>query len=154
MGSRCRARLLWSERAHRGIGGGFGQPVFVGSWFCGLDYPGFYGWHSDGCVEPDFNYRWFYDVDLSGRDREFAPRKGLVTLFHFPGYACTHNHGWGIVSKRSVIGTSRRPGESAEISMVNEGSCSSVTGGNRGSWKAALTAFDLTDRHSGSVAKT
>ncbi len=114
---------LQVERFSTGQGasrGGFGQPVFVGNWFFGVDYPGFYSWHSNGCVEPDYNYRWFYDVDLKGRDKEFAPRKGLVTLFHFPGYARERNDGsWGIISKRSVVGISRIPGESAELGLLD-----------------------------------
>ncbi len=100
--------------------GGYGQPVFVGKWFFGLDYPGFYSWHSDGCVEPDYNYRWFYDIDMEKRDEEFTPRKGLVTLFHFPGYAQEQSDGtWTVVSKKSAVGISSSPNENAELAMLD-----------------------------------
>jgi len=100
--------------------GGFAQPVFVGHWFFGVDYPAFYSWHSDGCVEPDYNYRWFYDVELSGRDQEFEPRQGLVTLSHFPGYARPMgDDSWDIVSKRAVVGISPNPCENAELGLLD-----------------------------------
>ena len=100
--------------------GGFGQPVFVGNWFFGIDYPGFYSWHSNDCVEPDYNYRWFYDVELEGRDREFEPRAGLVTLFHFPGYSGKQpDRSWSIVSKQAVVGISRDRGEDAELALLD-----------------------------------
>lgn len=100
--------------------GGLGQPVFVGNWFFGVDYPGFHSRHSDGFVEPDFLYRHPYDIDLEGGDREHAPRKGLVTLFHFPGRARRQPDGtWGIRSKTAVIGISRRKGEGAELGLLD-----------------------------------
>ncbi|HUS92758.1 MAG TPA: hypothetical protein VM695_12950 [Phycisphaerae bacterium] len=100
--------------------GGLGQPVFVGNWFFGADYPGFYSRHSDGFVEPSFLYRIPYDIDLEGGDREHAPRKGLVTLFHFPGHARRQPDGtWGIRSKTAVIGISRNRGEGAELGLLD-----------------------------------
>jgi len=110
-------RFSTTQHATRG---GFGQPVFIGNWFFGIDYPGFYSWHSHGSVEPDYNYRWFYDVELSGRDREFDTRKGLTTLFHFPGYARRQtDKSWGIVSKQAVVGISRERGETAELALLD-----------------------------------
>jgi len=100
--------------------GGLGQPVFVGNWFFGADYPGFYSRHSDGFVEPDFGYRHPYDIDLEGGDREHAPRKGLVTLFHFPGEARRQSGGtWGVLGKTAVLGISRNPGEGAELGLLD-----------------------------------
>lgn len=100
--------------------GGLGQPVFVGNWFFGIDYPGFYSRHSDGFVEPDFYYRWNYNIDLADRDREFAPRNGLVSLFHFPGDARKQTDGeWGVVGKRAVMGMSRQPGDTAELGLFD-----------------------------------
>jgi len=110
-------RLSTDQKAARG---GFAQPVFIGNWFFGVDYPAFYSWHSDGCVEPDYNYRWFYDVEMSGRGREFEPRQGLVTLCHFPGHARVQSDGsCGIVSKTAVVGISRTPGENAELALLD-----------------------------------
>ena len=100
--------------------GGEGQPVYIGNWFFGMDYPGFYSRHSSDFKEPDFHYRWHYTVDLEARDIDAAPRAGLVTLFHFPGYAKRLMRGsFGIVSKRAVIGISRKPGEDAELAMMD-----------------------------------
>ncbi len=100
--------------------GGEGQPVYIGNWFFGMDYPGFYSRHSDGFKEPDFHYRWHYSIDLDGRDIDAAPRDGLVTLFHFPGYAKQHTDGsLGIMSKRAVMGLSRHPGEGAELALMD-----------------------------------
>jgi len=110
-------RFSCAEKASRG---GFGQPVFLGDWFLGVDYPGFYSWHSDGCAEPDYYYRWFYDVDLAGRAQEYDPRRGLVALFHLPGYARPQSDGsWGIVSKQAVVGIARTPGENAELALLD-----------------------------------
>ncbi|MCP4454990.1 MAG: hypothetical protein GY809_26315, partial [Planctomycetes bacterium] len=100
--------------------GGEGQPVYIGHWFFGMDYPGFYSRHSDGFQEPDFHYRWHYTIDLEGRDIDAVPRDGLVTLFHFPGHAKKQAHGsFGIVSKRAVIGLSRKPGDGAELALMD-----------------------------------
>jgi len=100
--------------------GGRGEPVFVGNWFVGADYPCFYSRHSDGYVEPDYFYRHDYTIDLAGRDKEFAPRKGLVTVFHFPGHARKQPYGiWGIKGKRAVMGISKTPGESAELGLLD-----------------------------------
>jgi len=100
--------------------GGEGQPIFIGNWFFGVDYPGFHSRHSDGFVEPDFRYKWHYTIDFDGRDAEFAPRKGLVTAFHFPGHAKARaDGGWGITSKRAVMGLSRTPGDGAELALVD-----------------------------------
>ena len=100
--------------------GGEGQPVYVGNWFFGMDYPGFHSRHSNDFQEPDFHYRWHYTIDLDGRGIDAAPRDGLVTLFHFPGTAKQQVHGsFGITSKRAVIGISRRPGENAELALLD-----------------------------------
>ena len=100
--------------------GGLGQPVFIGNWFFGVEYPGFYSRHSDGFVEPDVMYRIPYDIDLEGGDREHAPRRGLVTLFHFPGRARRQpDKTWGIQSRTAVIGISRARGEGAEIGLLD-----------------------------------
>ena len=100
--------------------GGEGQPVYIGNWFFGMDYPGFYSRHSHGFTEPDFHYRWHYTIDLAGRDIDVDPRDGLVTLFHFPGYAKVQADGsLGITSKRAVIGISRTRGEGAELALMD-----------------------------------
>ncbi len=100
--------------------GGEGQPVYIGNWFFGMDYPGFYSRHSDGFKEPDFYYRWHYTIDLDGRDVDAAPRDGLVTLFHFPGYAKKQVDGsFGIMSKTAIIGLSSTPGEGAELALMD-----------------------------------
>ena len=115
-----RLQVLRFSTDRRASRGGLGQPVFIGNWFFGVDYPGFYSRHSDGFVEPDFLYRHPYDIDLEGGDREHAPRKGLVTLFHFPGRARRQPDGtWGIRSKTAVIGISRRKGEGAELGLLD-----------------------------------
>jgi hypothetical protein len=110
-------RFSTDRKAQRG---GQGQPVFVGPWFFGVDYPGFYSRHSDGFVEPDFFYRHPYTIDFEGRDREFARRKGLVTAFHFPGFAVeTIENRWRVRSKTAVCGISRNPGETAELALLD-----------------------------------
>ncbi len=110
-------RFSTRQKARRG---GQGQPVFVGPWFFGIDYPGFYSRHSDGFVEPDFFYRHPYTIDFDGRDREFAPRKGLVTAFHFPGFAVKLNEDrCGVRSKTAVYGIARRPGDTAELGLLD-----------------------------------
>jgi hypothetical protein len=109
-------RFSTSQTASRG---GLGQPVFIGNWFFGVDYPGFYSRHSDGFVEPNFRYKHFYKVDMEGRDDlEFAPRNGLVTLFHFPGYARQQvDSSWAVMSKRGIVGISATAGENAELGL-------------------------------------
>ena len=115
-----RLQVLRFSTPQRATRGGEGQPVFIGNWFFGMDYPGFYSRHSDGFEEPDFNYRWHYTIDLEGRDIDAAPRDGLVTLFHFPGYAVQEADGsFGITSKRAVIGIARKPGEGAELALMD-----------------------------------
>ena len=110
-------RLSTPSQAKRG---GEGQPVYIGHWFFGMDYPGFYSRHSDGFQEPDFHYRWHYTIDLERRDIDAVPRDGLVTLCHFPGHAKKQAHGsFGIMSKRAVIGISRKPGEGAELALMD-----------------------------------
>jgi len=110
-------RFSTDRKARRG---GQGQPVFLGPWFFGVDYPGFYSRHSDGFVEPDFFYRHPYTIDLAGRDREFAPHRGLVTAFHFPGFAAELADGaWGVRSKTAVYGISRNPGDTAELGLLD-----------------------------------
>ncbi len=100
--------------------GGEGQPVYIGNWFLGMDYPLFYSRHSDGFQEPDFYYRWHYTIDLEGRDIDAAPRDGLVTLFHFPGFAKKQaDSSYGIISKPAVIGLARKPGEGAELALLD-----------------------------------
>ena len=113
----CVLRFSTAARASRG---GRGEPVFLGNWFVGADYPCFYSRHSDGFAEPDYFYRWDYMVDLAGRDKEFAPRKGLVTVFHFPGYARRQaGDAWGVTSKRAVMGLARTKGDSAELALLD-----------------------------------
>lgn len=100
--------------------GGEGQPVYLSNWFVGMDYPGFYSRHSHNFTEPDYYYRHHYTIDLEGRDLDAAPRDGLVTLFHFPGYAKEQEDGsFGIQSQRAVIGLSRTEGESAELALMD-----------------------------------
>ena len=115
-----RLQVLRFSTPQRATRGGEGQPVFIGNWFFGMDYPGFYSRHSDGFKEPDFNYRWHYTIDLEGRDKDAAPRDGLVTLFHFPGYAKQQPDGsFGIMSKPAVIGIARNSGEDAELALMD-----------------------------------
>jgi len=110
-------RFSCGEKASRG---GEGQPVFIGNWFFGIDYPEFYSRHSNGFEEPDFRYKWHYTIDFDGRDKEFAPRKGLVSCFHFPGYAKPRADGsWGITGKRAVMGLSRKKGDGAELALID-----------------------------------
>jgi len=92
-------------------GGGHGQPLFVNNWFIGMDYPGFYSRHSCNFSEPEFNMRVPYGIDLEGRDREFSEEPGLVTLFHFPGYARE--------SKKVVIGIAPDPSKNAELALLD-----------------------------------
>ena len=109
-------RLSTDEKTGRG---GQGEPVFIGNWFAGLDYPGFHGWHADGYQEPDYFYRHPYNINYQGRDLEDNPREGLVTCFHFPGHAKQFENGaWGIQSKRAVMGLSKKKGESAELALL------------------------------------
>ena len=99
--------------------GGHGQAVFVDDWFVGLDYPGFHSWHANGFKEPDYLYRHPYNIDYQGRDLEDDPRPGLVTCFHFPGYAKEQERGkWGVQSKRGVIGLSRKKDMNAETALL------------------------------------
>jgi hypothetical protein len=115
-----RLQVLRFSTPQKAARGGEGQPVYIGNWFLGMDYPGFYSRHSDGFKEPDFNYRWHYTIDLEGRDVDAAPRAGLVTLFHFPGYAKQQADGsFGIMSKRAVIGIARKPGEGPELALMD-----------------------------------
>jgi len=115
-----RLQVLRFSADRKASRGGLGQPVFIGAWFFGADYPGFYSRHSSGFTEPDFLYRHPYNIDLEGGDREYAPRKGLVTVFHFPGEARAQPDGsWGILSKTAVIGISRNRGESAELGLLD-----------------------------------
>ncbi|MHC5055435.1 MAG: alpha-amylase family protein [Planctomycetota bacterium] len=115
-----RLQVLRFSTGGKASRGGHGQPVFVGNWFFGMDYPGFYSRHSDGFEEPDFQYRWYYMIDFEGRDREFAPRKGLVSFFHFPGAAARQPDGsWGVASKRAVMGVSRTRAKNAELALLD-----------------------------------
>lgn len=110
-------RFSTSAQAERG---GEGQPVYIGNWFFGMDYPGFYSRHSHGFREPDFHYRWHYTIDLAEGDAEAAPRDGLVTLFHFPDHAKRQANGsFGIMSKRAVTGIARKASEGAELALMD-----------------------------------
>jgi hypothetical protein len=101
--------------------GGYGQPVFIGDWFFGMDYPNFYSRHSNDFTEPVFRYKHFYTIDLEDRDKyEPAPRNGLVDIFHFPGYPQQQKNGkWAIMSKRGVVGISEKQGENAELGLLD-----------------------------------
>jgi len=111
-------RLSTDSKASRG--GDNGQPVFVGDWFIGLDYPFFYSRHSDGFKQPAFHYIYHYSINLEGGDREYAPRNGLITVFHFPNKAKAQpGNGWGIVSKRGVIGLPAKPNDGAELALFD-----------------------------------
>ncbi len=115
-----RFQVLRFSAPQKAARGGEGQPIYIGNWFLGMDYPGFYSRHSNGFKEPDFNYRWHYTIDLDGRDGDAAPRDGLVTLFHFPGHAKPQADGsFGITSKRAVIGIARKPGEGPELALMD-----------------------------------
>lgn len=110
-------RFSAQETATRG---GHGQPVFVGNWFCGINYPCFYSRHSSTFVEPNIHYRWHYSIDLEGGDKEYAPRDGLVTLFHFPGLAKKQGDGsWRIQGKRAVIGIAKKKDEGPELGLLD-----------------------------------
>jgi hypothetical protein len=100
--------------------GGRGEAVFLGNWFVGADYPCFYSRHSDGFANPDYSYRWDYMIDLAGRDKIFALRKGLVSVFHFPGYARLQGVGvWAISSKNAIFGLSKTKGDNAELALFD-----------------------------------
>ncbi len=101
-------------------GGGLGQPVFINNWFFGMDYPGFYSWHSCNFEAPVFNLRVPYDIDLDGRDKEFYEEPGLVTLYHFPGYSDEiKDNTYKILSKKAVIGISSNISHNAELALLN-----------------------------------
>lgn len=115
-----RLQMLRFSTDQKATRGGHGQPVFIGEWFAGINYPCFYSRHSDGFVEPDFNYRWHYTVDLEGGDKEFVPRDGLVSFFHFPGLAKEQADGsWGIQGKQAVIGLAAKKGEGPEFGLLD-----------------------------------
>ena|GEM_PF-1627282 len=100
--------------------GGRGQPLIIGNWWFGMDYPCFYSRHTDGFRNPDYYYRWDYMIDLQGRDRIFAPREHLATIFHFPGFAIKQvDATWGIRSKRAVFGISEHKGDNAELGLLD-----------------------------------
>jgi hypothetical protein len=109
-------RLLTDQNVS---GGGHGQPLFINNWFIGMDYPGFYSRHSD-FKEPEFNMRVPYTIDLEGRDSEYAKEDGLVTMFHFPGYARESEDGsFMIISKKVVIGISPETKINAELALLD-----------------------------------
>lgn len=91
-------------------GGGRGEPVFVNDqWFFGLEYPAGFTRHTNG--NTPLNYGRDYDkvgnyskIDLEGRDIEPKEEKGLIRLFHFPGYAQEHKTGLQVVSKTAIAG--------------------------------------------------
>ena len=104
--------------------GGRGQPVFLGRWFAGLEYPAGHSRHTDGNTpvadgghfEKVGNYSF---IDLEGRDKDAGARAGLVRLFHFPGRATKQSeNGWGIVSKTAVAGVSAEPDRGAAMELV------------------------------------
>ena len=100
--------------------GGHAQPLFVGNWFFGINYPCFYSRHSDGFVEPDFEYTFHYSIELEEGEREYAPRGGLNTLFHFPGPAKRQPNGsWGIHGKRAVMGIAENKHEGPELGLLD-----------------------------------
>ena len=100
--------------------GGRGQPLQIGNWWFGADYPCFYSRHTDGFANPDFYYRWDYMIDLKGRDVIHDPREHLATIFHFPGHARKLEDGsWGIASKEAVFGLSATKGENAELGLLD-----------------------------------
>ncbi|WDE96538.1 hypothetical protein PQO03_00975 [Lentisphaera profundi] len=100
--------------------GGRGQPLNVGKWWFGMDYPCFYARHNDNYKEPDFYYRWNYMIDLKGRDQLINPRPHTASIFHFPGYAKEMDEfSWAIVSKTAVFGLSAKKGESAELGLLD-----------------------------------
>lgn len=100
--------------------GGRGQPLNVGNWWFGADYPCFYSRHTDGFKNPDFYYRWDYMIKLDDRDHIVEPRKHLATLFHYPSYAKKlDDASWGIVSKSAVFGLSASKGENAELGLLD-----------------------------------
>lgn len=101
-------------------GGGHGQPVFINSWFFGMDYPGFYSRHSNNFTEPQFNLRVPYTIDLAGRDQEFAEEKGLVTFYHFPGHMQEISaNSYQIKSKKAVMGISPDKSYNAELALLS-----------------------------------
>lgn len=100
--------------------GGRGQPVFIGRWWFGADYPCFYSRHTDDFKNPDFYYRWDYMINLEDRDHIVEPREHLAEIFHFPGQSQKQADGsWGIVSKDAVFGLSINKGENAELGLLD-----------------------------------
>jgi hypothetical protein len=101
--------------------GGRGEPIFLDDWFCGVEYPAACTRHSDGFEPRPYgmvgNYSW---IGYDGRDAEFEPREGLVSMFHFPGYAHEdpENQEWKIESKTSVFGVGK-PGDSIELTFLD-----------------------------------
>ena len=110
-------RFSTDQKASRG---GFGQPVFINNWFFGVNYPCFHSRHSNNFIEPDFHYRWHFTIDLEGGDKEYAPREGLVSFFHFPGMAKKQdNERWGIKGKRAVIGIAEKKHDGSELALLD-----------------------------------
>jgi len=108
-------RFSTSERASRG---GDGQPIFIGKWFFGINYPFFCSDHSDNFKEPNFFYSWPYTIDYKDGKKKYSPRKGLVRFFHFPGYAKEENDDtYAIHSKEAVFGIALNPADSAELAL-------------------------------------
>jgi len=101
--------------------GGRGEPVFAGdSWFFGLQYPAARNRHSNDYASRPYakfgNYSW---IGADGRDEEFAPRPGLITLAHFPGLAKEEGGAqWVIRSKTSVAGVGRK-GDTLELAFMD-----------------------------------
>ncbi len=110
-------RFSCADKAERG---GMAQPVFAGSWFFGANYPAFHSRHSSDFVEPDFHYIFNFRANIENGARELAPRDGLISVFHFPGYAKDLGHGqWGIRGKQAVLGVPESPEDSAELGLMD-----------------------------------
>ena len=59
-----RLQVMHFSTEQKASRGGHGQPVFIGNWFFGINYPCFHSRHSDGFEEPAFHHRWHYTLDL------------------------------------------------------------------------------------------
>ena len=115
-----RLQVMRFSTKSEALRGGFGQPVFIDNWFFGINYPCFYSRHSNNFTEPNFHYRWHFTIDLEGGDKEYAPREGLVSLFHFPGEAKQLGIGsWGIKGKQAVIGIAEEKEDGPELGLLD-----------------------------------
>ncbi|HLX64114.1 MAG TPA: hypothetical protein VKX17_22770 [Planctomycetota bacterium] len=65
--------------------GGRGEPVFCGDWFFGIEHPAAWNQHSSAPVGRPYDKLGNYSfINLDGREKEFEPRAGLISLAHFP----------------------------------------------------------------------